>query len=192
MANNYSKKTREILKDAGVIVGKETTDTKTVDLIKEAEQERRLKELTAKNMLFLDTWLKTGNPIQSYKKAYGVKEDFRAVERSAVLISKYRGLVISALKEKMGVNEVLYFERLMAMLKAKKVVFTKLGGKHIIPDNTARIKALQMLGEALEVNNKRNGSGDNTNIGIGTVNIYKDKGAGVWSVNDSIDGEIVR
>ena len=191
MANNYSEKTRNILKEAGVIQNKNINSDGAMAIIKETEKERRLNKLTPENKVFLDNWLKTGNPIASYKKAYRIKSDFRATERSAVLISKYRGVILSALKEKMGINEVLYFERLMSMLNAKKVLFTKFGGKQVVPDNQARIKALQMLGDALNLQKKESGEGKGLNLGIGTVNIYKSKEEGIFSVRDSVDGEIV-
>lgn len=192
MANNYSKQTREILKEAGVIKSKDQSNESVAQLIAQTQEERRIKAMTTQNRIFLDEWMKTGNAIQSYKKAYRIKSDFRGAERSAILINKYKDVVLTAMREKMGINEMLYFSHLLKLINAKKILFTRGGGKHIVPDNQARVKALEMLGDLLKLQGKGNGMGGNINTSIGAVNIYKDKEKGIWSVNDTLDGEIVR
>jgi len=192
MANNYSTQTRNILKEAGVIKSKDQSNESVAQLIAQTQEERRIKAMTVNNRKFLDEWMKTGNAIQSYKKAYHIKSDFRGAERSAVLINKYKDVVLTAMREKLGINEMLYFSHLLKLINAKKVIFTKFGGKHIVPDNQSRVKALGMLGDLLKLQGKGNGGGGNVNMPIGTVNIYKDEQKGIWSVSDSIDGEIVR
>jgi hypothetical protein len=191
MANNYSRKTREILKEAGVIKNPKDIEGREIQIIKEAREEKAIKTMTLQNRLFLNEWLKTGNALLAYKKVYRVKQDYRAIEQSAIIIAKYKSTVVLAMREKLGINEALYFERLMILLKAKKTIFSKFGGKHIIPDNQTRLKALQMLGELLRVNGEAMGKGG-VNTAIGTVNIFKDREAGVFSVSDFVDGEVIR